>query len=512
LVTYWPVTHCGFVNFDDDIYVYENPVVKDGLSWKGIQWAFSTASLIKGAIVMWHPITWMSLMLDDELFGLDPSFYHLINLLFHIITGLLLFTILYRMTRSTWQSAIVAGLFAIHPIHVESVAWISERKDVISAMLWMLTTVAYIRYVEQPKALRYVLAIILFTIGLMAKPMLITLPFVLLLLDYWPLARFDTVQVRRLVIEKIPLFILSLIFSIIGYVSQKSGGVLNLVSVPVVTCIENALRSYIIYLQKLFWPADLAVLYPIHHPFVIPFWQISGSLLILAGVTIFALWIRKKHPYLLVGWFWYLGTLLPVIGIFQLGHQAYADRYTYIPLIGIFVMIAWGMTDLVRRIPFHRVITAIGVIVIFIILAIVTQNQIGYWQNTTSLMTHAIEMHPENYMAHWYLGTYQKSNGQPAEAIANFEEALKIDPWFNIYHELAKMLWQQGRFNEALSYLTTCSNLDPENAQTYNDMGIILMSMHRKEQAISYFNKAIQIDPNYNIAINNLNRALSSRQ
>ncbi|MGD0276323.1 MAG: tetratricopeptide repeat protein, partial [Syntrophales bacterium] len=387
-----------------------------------------------------------------------------------------------------------------------------ERKDVFSAMFWMLTMVAYILYVEQPKAWRYILTIILFTIGLMAKPMLVTLPFVLLLLDYWPLKRFDTVQVRRLVIEKIPLFILSLIFSIIGYVSQKSGGVLNLVSVPVLTCIENALRSYIIYLQKLFWPADLAVLYPIHHPFVIPFWQISGSLLILVGVTIFALWIKKKHPYLLVGWFWYLGTLLPVIGIFQLGHQAYADRYTYIPLIGIFVMIAWGMADLVRRIPFQRVITTIGVIVIFIILSIVTQNQIGYWQNTTSLMTHAIETHPENYMAHWYLGTYQKSIGQPAEAIANFEEALKIDPVFNIYHELSKMLWQQGRFNEAISYLTTCSNLDPENAQTYNDMGIILMSMNRKEQAILYFNKAIQIDPNYNVAINNLNRALSSQQ
>ena len=382
VITFLPLKDCGFINLDDNVYVYENVYVQSSLNWNSLKHTFSFELVEKSS--NWHPVTWLSLMLDYQIFGLNPLGYHLINLLYHVISTILLFLVFYRMTRNLWPSAFVAALFAIHPLHVESVAWITERKDVLSTFFWMLTVGAYSYYVEHPGLRRYFFVFLFFILGLMSKPMLVTLPFVLLLLDYWPLQRFqeikpdhkiqtevsrplpsgkqkkeskkkqtvtETLEVKKpadyayqwsliypLILEKVPLFILAMLSSIITYVAAQSAGAVHSEALPLGVRIGNAFVSYIAYIKKMIWPSNLAVLYL--HPGGWISWQVFGSALLLIAITLVVIWRNRKSPYLATGWLWYAGTLVPVIGIVQVGSQAMADRYTYIPLIGLFIMVA----------------------------------------------------------------------------------------------------------------------------------------------------------------------------
>ena len=366
-IAFWGVTHSDFINYDDDVYVTENSHILDGVTMDGIKWAFTTSYAAN-----WHPLAWISHMVDIQLFGLDPHRHHLVNLLFHIATALILFLSLCRMTTALWPSALVAALFALHPLHVESVAWVAERKDVLSALFLMLTLRAYVSYVERPGLARRVAVLVCFILGLMAKPMLVTLPFVLLLLDYWPFKRFMQPMPRAkrklttkrtateqggtyrwslicpLLVEKIPFFVLAALSSMVTYIVQRQGeAVTSLQLIPLSLRITNACVSYMIYVRKMLWPTGLAMLYP--YPGSWPAWEVLGAVLFLIGITSMVVSKAQRFPYLAVGWLWYIGTLVPVIGLVQVGPQAFADRYTYIPLIGLFIMTAWGIPELVKQ-------------------------------------------------------------------------------------------------------------------------------------------------------------------
>jgi hypothetical protein len=409
---FWQVHSFDFISYDDGSYVYENPHVLSGLTSEGVVWAFTT-----GESANWHPLTWLSLMLDSQLFGRDPGWFHLVNVFIHIANALLVFIVLRKMTQALWPSFFVAAAFAFHPMHIQSVAWIAERKDVLSTLFWMLTLLAYVNYVKRPGLLRYMTTILLFALGLMAKPMLVTLPFVLLLLDYWPLNRFgpqtaktsgrqssksDPIgfkhQVYRLVIEKIPFFVLCAISSVITFlVQQSSGAVVDITTWPQSSRVTNAFISYAKYIGKMFWPQDLAIFYPFD-PVGFPFWQIVLCILLLLFISIFVIYAGRKRGYLPVGWFWFVVTLLPVIGFVQVGNQALADRYTYIPYIGLFIMIAWGLPELLWALPFKRIMIFSFAAIILTALAICTNIQLKYWQNTFTIFTHAIAATQGNYL------------------------------------------------------------------------------------------------------------------
>jgi hypothetical protein len=361
VIAFWSLKDCGFINFDDNIYVYENAYVQSGLNANSIGQAFSfELAELSGH---WHPVTWLSLMLDYQIFGLNPQGFHLVNLLFHVLNTILLFLILRRMTKTLWPSAFVAAVFAIHPLHVESVAWITERKDVLSTFFWMLTMGAYSYYVEHPGFRRYFFVLLFFILGLMTKPMLVTLPFVLLLLDYWPLRRFHEIKpidpeykwslICPLLWEKVPLFILVILSSIVTYIAQlKGGAIASIEAIPLGVRMGNAFISYIAYIGKMIWPSKLAVLYP-HSGLLLP-WQVLGSVFLLIAITLAVIWRAKRFSYLATGWLWYIGALVPVIGIVQVASQAMADRFTYIPLIGLFIMMAWGVPDLLKKWKYRK--------------------------------------------------------------------------------------------------------------------------------------------------------------
>ena len=360
LISYSQVLNHDFIDFDDDMYVTRNENVQKGLTWQNIKWAFTTNQAYN-----WHPLTWLSHMLDCQLFGLKPAGHHFTSVLFHIANTLLLFLVFKSMTGNLWRSAFVAALFALHPLHVESVAWIAERKDVLSTLFWLLTMAAYVRYVRKPGPKWYLLTILAFAMGLMAKPMLVTLPFILLLLDYWPLARFQFGQnikdtewkiLYRLFVEKIPLFIITIITSVITFIVPKgSGAVPGLKELSLMPRLTNALISYVKYIEKMFWPSRLAVFYP-RAVDAIPTWQILAALLLLLIISGLAVWLARSRKYLLVGWLWYLGILVPVIGLVQVGDQAMADRYTYVSLIGLFIIVVWGLNDLLEKWKYHKIV------------------------------------------------------------------------------------------------------------------------------------------------------------
>ncbi|HZM04174.1 MAG TPA: tetratricopeptide repeat protein, partial [Candidatus Saccharimonadales bacterium] len=448
LLVYWPVTQYQFVNYDDTDFVTANPQVQAGLTAKGFKWVWHSEVARN-----WHPITMLSHMLDCQLFGLNAGWHHLTNLLLHLVNVLLLFHLLKWMTGAEWRSAVVAALFALHPLHVESVAWIAERKDVLSTMFWFLTAWAYVRYAKSGSKGFYVLTLVLFALGLMSKPMLVTVPLFLLLLDYWPLGRMEKGKANaRLIWEKIPFFLMSATLCVITFCIQKQGGaMLTSLHLPLRSRLENALMSYVRYLGKMFWPHNLAALYLRSGAW--PLWQVGTAALFLIAVSIIVMRERRRRPYLAVGWFWYLGTLVPVIGVVQVGMQSMADRFTYVPLIGIFIMGVWGAAEWCRlwRLSDYAP-RAVAIILLTACMAL-TARQVTYWRNSETLFTRMITATPNNYMAHYNLANYYSRENKTDLAVSNYVAALEEEPnYADAHNNLGGILLDQKRYDEALQH------------------------------------------------------------
>jgi tetratricopeptide (TPR) repeat protein len=511
LAVFWQVRNHEFITFDDDQYVTNNPHVKSGLTLSGTIWA-----LVAMHSNNWHPLTWLSHMLDCELYGLNPGGHHLTNLLIHIANTLLLFLVLKRMTGALWRSSFVAALFALHPLHVESVAWVAERKDVLSTFFWMLTMETYLRYVNCPRFHRYLLVLLCFAMGLLSKPMLVTLPFVLLLLDYWPLGRFRLGQLRsnrnistqkslnlsdqrssalHLVLEKTPFFALSAVSSILTFFAQHRI-VKSLEFFPLETRIANALVSYVSYIGKMIWPNRLGFFYP--YPDKVAIWQITGAALLLVSVSVLVIRASHKRPYLGMGWLWYLGTLVPVIGLVQVGLQAMADRYTYVPLIGLFIMIAWGIPDILEGWRHRKTVFAVSAGLLFSVLAIVTWAQVQCWQNSITLYKHTLEVTSKNSLIQYNFGVVLLRQGRNSDAITHLSESLRIDPnRAETHNNLGVALARQGKIQEAMVHYTEALRIKPDYAEAYGNIGNSLVQQGRIEEALAHYKKALRIKPNF---------------
>jgi len=497
---YSQVLRHEYIRLDDRAYVTENPKVLAGLSAEGVAWAFTTTHASN-----WHPLTWLSHMLDCQLFGTDAGWHHLTNLLLHCAAVWLLFVVLNRMTLSIWASAFAAALFAVHPLHVESVAWIAERKDVLSTFFGFLTLLAYVRYTERPVAGRYWLVAILLALGLMAKPMLVTWPCVMLLLDYWPLGRFERTKCEqggalqtwwRLIREKLPLIALAAASSVMTILAQKRGGaVASSALISLDARLSNALIAYVCYLGKAVWPAGLAVYYP-HSYQAAPGLHVAGAVLLLAAVTAVAIQVRRTRPYLIVGWLWYLGTLVPVIGLVQVGSQAMADRYTYVPLVGIFVMIAWGIGDSGRRTRVRRVILGgVGSACIGASM-IVTWLQVGYWRDSVTLFEHALKVTSDNAPAHVFLAQTLYAQGRHEEAIAHYTEAARLQPnELGTVYNLGLALYLDGRMEKAIGRFTHVLRIKSDHAAAHFYLGSSFARTGRFAEAIAHSKAALRVDP-----------------
>ncbi|MBW2641920.1 MAG: tetratricopeptide repeat protein [Deltaproteobacteria bacterium] len=516
IIAYGQVKNFDFVGYDDQEYVTENSQVQKGLSVVGIIWAFTTFHSVN-----WHPMTWLSHMLDCELYGLNPMGHHWTNIILHIANTILLFLVLKLMTGTIWRSAFVAALFALHPLHVESVAWISERKDVLSTFFGLLMIGAYYRYVKSPDFKNYLLVIIFLSIGLMSKPMLVTFPFVLLLLDFWPLERFHykngcflqserttdygSIGIFRLILEKIPLLIPVVISCILTFLAQKSGGAVQaLGSLSLINRIANALVSYVNYVLKMFWPSKLAVFYP-HPGNTLLAWQIFGAALLIACVCFFAIRAAKKYPYIVIGLFWYLGTLVPVIGLVQVGEQAMADRYTYVPLVGLFIIVAWGVSDLFRKWHYQKIYFGVFAMIILSALTARTFFQVSYWKNGVTLFEHAIKVTENNYKAHNNLAAALNPIDLD-RAIYHFKEALRIHPkYITALCNLGLALYNKGNYDEAVLYFTKALKIDPQKTDTRMDLANILFLQAKPEKAISQYREILKTnsenaEAHYNMA------------
>jgi protein O-mannosyl-transferase len=493
LAVYSGVGSHQFVDYDDNDYIASNPHVRDGFTWSGIRWAFTSVDQSN-----WFPLTWLSHMLDCEWFGLNAGAHHLMSLAIHALATLALFAALKRLTKARWPSAFVALAFALHPLHVESVAWAAERKDVLSALFWCLTLWAYAIYAERPSRPRYAAVLALFACGLMSKPMTVTLPFVLLLIDYWPLK-------RRAIAEKLPMFAMSAAASAVTFIAQRRGGaVAETVVAPLVSRMENALVSYAVYLENFFWPSNLAVFYPYVEPAA---WAWISAGFVLAAISVFVVAQRTARPFLAVGWFWYLGTLAPVIGLIQAGSQARADRYTYLPTIGISIMIAWACAEFVS----NRRALAIAVTAIGVAWAVLTGRNVANWQSTETLFTHAIEVTDGNYVAYNNLGNLRRREGRFEDAAADFESAVRIQPSSaDAQDNLGVALTALGRIDDAVPHLRDAIALRPDLAKPHIDLGSALMRSGHPGEAISEFERALAIDPQSGDAEYNLAGALAS--
>jgi protein O-mannosyl-transferase len=552
LGVHWGVLGNDFINYDDFQYVADNPHVLSGLTKANVIWAFTS-----GHAANWHPLTWLSHMMDVELFGLNPRGHHLSNLLFHCANTYLLFLVLNNLTAARWRNMFVALLFAVHPLHVESVAWVAERKDVLSTLFGMLSLLLYTRYVQKRSPFYYTALCICFALGLMAKPMLVTLPFVLLLLDYWPLQRLNIRQeepanvpridcekrtIGQLVIEKLPLFALTLLSSCVTLYVQTVGEAVNrLEDTPLLLRVSNVPLAYVRYLRKAVWPDDLSILYPLPNA-ISPLMSVGAGLVLLA-ITLAVVAQSRKRSYLLVGWLWFLGTLVPVIGIIQVGMQSMTDRYTYFPLIGIFIMAVWGGADLARRWPSLRkplVATAAGLLVAS---SVVTWRYEKYWKNSTSLFAHAVVVTDDNYYAHYLLGNAMLKDDLLQDALARYEEVRKINPKFadvfvnmgiiharqgdlpqavshftsalmlkprykDAHFNLAVALQDQGKFEEAMAQYLEVLRIDPFDVLSHNNLGVALMRVGRLDEAATHFREALKVNPDYEQARGNLQLCL----
>jgi Flp pilus assembly protein TadD len=546
LLVYVRAAWFPFISYDDNLYITQNHTVQQGLTWSGLAWAFTTLHAAN-----WHPLTWLSLMLDVQLFGLRPGALHMVNVLFHAVNAVLLFLILVRTTGARWRSAFVAALFALHPLHVESVAWVAERKDVLSVFFGLLAIWAYVRYAERPELSRYLWAILFFILSLLSKPMLVTMPFLLLLLDYWPLCRISgsfmprhgdarsmpAVTIRRALLEKIPLLALSALSSIVTVVAQKRGDTIDL-SLSLGVRLANAVVGYMRYLGKTFWPGSFAVFYP-HPGSSLPMWQAVGAFSLLLLITVFVVLRLRRSPWLGVGWFWFMGTLIPVIGLIQAGAQSIADRYTYIPLIGIFIMIAWEVPHLLKGARLGTRTLGIASVLVIAVLAGLTWRQLGFWRSDETLFRHALSVTDNNCVAlaslaeallrkgdtgdaygyfqktlrlcpndeqSWYnLGVLQKDRGELPEAEYSFREALRLKPkYIMAWSNLCAVYLASGRVPEAIDALLEATRLAPRDALIQFNLGSVYGKAGRFAEAADAYRKAVQLKPDYADAWNNL--------
>ena len=582
--TFWPVLKHQFVKYDDDKYVTENPHVTGGLTLQSVVWAFTRPHFF-----MWHPLTSLSHLLDYELFGLDPFGHHLTSLLLHIVNVLLLFWVLKRLTGAVWPSAFVAAVFAVHPLQVESVAWVAERKNVLSTFFWMLTVAAYIRYVERPSIGRYLLIVLAFSLGLMAKPTVITLPFVLLLLDYWPLQRLQwpgqskdenspqarlamvrqahhpeqsqgkpghqQLSLRRLFAEKVPLFILAGIVSAITYIAQQSGGVVSgLESIPIKYRVANAVISYATYIEKLFWPSGLAVFYP-HPGGNFSAVRLAASAILLPAVSA-CIYFFRNRKYPVTGWFLFLGVLVPVIGLVQAGAQGRADRYMYVPMVGLLVMVARGTGDLVAKWRYRAVALALSAVVIISAAMVTTLLQLRHWQDSTALFTHTLNVTRNNFVihnnyanllsasgkidqaiehyniclqlrndspeVHNNFGNTLVAKGRIPEAIVHYQKAIELAEsqkssgrllpvLSEAHYNLADALRIQRQFQEATEHYTEALKLKPNDPDTLRGLGLTLVELKRFEEAIKCYRKMLELEPDNIIAHGLLGLALAGQ-
>ena len=514
LLVFLPATQHGFSIFDDKEYVTQNQVVQDGLTWPGFRWAFVTWHAGN-----WHPLTWLSHMLDCELFGLNAGAHHFVNLLLHVANAVLLFTLFRRLTGLLWPSLFIAALFAWHPLRVESVAWIAERKDVLSTLFALLTLHAYVEAVDLDKARVkhtpiyrspfYWLALLCFALGLLAKPMLVTLPFVLLLLDYWPLQRISNLKFQisnfrvaaALVAEKIPFFLLMAASCFITFLAQNSGGmVASLEEIPLGDRLGNVPLAYLLYLEKMIWPAHLAVFYPL--PKTLSVAGVLLSIVVLLAITVFVWSTRKHRPYAFVGWLWFLGTLVPVIGFVQVGQAAMADRYAYFPSIGILVAVTFAFYDGIKRFAVRPASVAIGAGLVLGLCVALTEKQLSYWRDDVRLFSHALSVTRDNEPVRGCLGLALEAAGRKADALAEYRASLKLNPYrMETYGHLADVLADTGQTNEALATLQQGLRIKPNDEPTHVHLARLMADSGRTNEALAEFQTALQINPADAIAL-----------
>jgi|WetSurMetagenome_2_1015567.scaffolds.fasta_scaffold99501_1 protein O-mannosyl-transferase len=495
-----------FICYDDDRYVYENPVVQKGMTLEGLRWAMTY-----GEIGHWHPLTWLSHMLDCQIYGLQAGGHHLTNILLHAAAAILLFLVLWRMTGFFWRSAFVAAVFAVHPLRAESVAWVAERKDVLSGLFFMLTIGAYVRYVRHPVSMvRYGAVVLLFALGLLSKNMLVTLPFVLLLLDYWPLNRissFTPQDLFRLTVEKWPLFALAVASCVITFLVPEEVPLGD--KLPLALRMENTIVSYVTYLWQMIYPSGLAVLYP-NPTGHLPFWQVAGALVLVLAVSgaIFA--FREKHPYLVVGWLWYLGMMVPVIGIVQISYYAHADRYTYLPQIGVYLLLTWIVADFCAGWRHRRIVLGGLSAIILSALVYSAHTQVAYWRNSESLWTHTLACTERNCVAHYNLGVDRANRKQIDAAIAQYRKALGIKPGYvQALNNLGIVLNESGQVDEAITHFQKALEILPDNAKAHYNLAITMANRGQIDAAIAHYRKALKTKPDYAEAHSNLGVALA---
>jgi tetratricopeptide (TPR) repeat protein len=506
LFVYLPVRNFDFVNYDDPDYVTENLHVRSGLTANGVAWALTSRDAGN-----WHPLTWISHMLDCQFFGLNGGGHHLTSLALHLLNTLLLFWVLMRLTGALWRSASVALLFALHPLHVESVAWVAERKDVLSATFWFLTILAYIRFVEQRTLRRYLAVLLLFCLGLMAKSMLVTLAFVLLLLDVWPLKRWPEAGWRSLFLEKLPLIAVAAAASLITFVAQRhAGAVTGLDSIPIPVRLGNACISYLTYLIQTVWPAGLAAFYPL--PLALPAVQAIASAASLVALSVLAWRSVSRRPYLFTGWFWYVGALVPVIGLVQVGSQSHADRYTYLPLVGIFVIAGWGLADIVEWRPRTRTLVVTLAVAATTAWISTTSRQLSYWRSTAPLFEHALDVTSGNFIALDGLGNLLRTEGRHREAIARYEAAVRMRPGYEPTHvHLASALLADDRPDESIAEAKEALSLNPLDPEAHVDLGAALLRLSRFAEAEHEYREAVSLKPGDAVARSGLGMALAEQ-
>lgn len=506
LAAYAAVRGHAFLQFDDGEYIVENGAVRAGLTWAGLRWAFSTPYAGN-----WHPLTWVSHMADVQFFGMDAGWHHLTSLFVHVLTSLLLFRLFVRMTGATGPSAFVAALFALHPAHVESVAWVAERKDVLSAFFWVLAMNAYAGYVKRPGGGRFALVAASFVLALLSKPMAVTLPFVLLLMDGWPLGRWrglsdgpGTRGAVALVREKAPLLLLAAGSAVVTFIVQRqAGAVQSLDAFPLALRLANVPVAYLQYLIATIWPVGLAPLYP--YPPSIPVWQSAGAAVALLAITVWVFRSRRERPYLAAGWGWFLGTLVPVIGVIQVGAQPYADRYMYVPAIGLFVMAAWGAKDLAAARPeWSRAWPAVGTALV-LAAAVLTYRQVSYWRDSITLWTRTVAVTRDNYRAYTNLGFALAEDGQRNRALAAYNDAIQLNPDYpNAHNYLGVLLAEMGDHDRAAAEYEVALKLRPTFAQVHNNLGLTRAAQGRLDDAVAEFLATLRLNPRFAPARSNL--------